>query len=151
MPLGCGYLELLAVADAEETRRSRLGRAIHALIDQMAEGLAGWAVAVDDVEPIAARLGTSVSEIAREGLSARLTGLIESTGETFLPFFIARDAGVADPGSGGRAGGISWVEVAGDAGRLEHWLGGAALPIRIVEGTPSVLAVGIGSKELRTG
>jgi hypothetical protein len=151
MPLGGGYLELLAVADSEEMSHSALGVATRTLIEQTADGLAMWAVAVDDVGPIAARLGTSVIEIARQGLSASLTGLLESTREPFLPFFISRHHGVADPGSGGDAGGISWIEVGGDAARLEEWNGGAVLPVRVVEGAAGVRAVGIGNRELRTG
>ena len=84
----------------------------------------------------------------REGLSARLTGL-EALHEPFLPFFISRDHDVADPGVGNDAGGIAWVEVAGDAPRLERWLGGAALPVRVVEGEDGMRAVGIGERELR--
>jgi hypothetical protein len=39
--------------------------------------------------------------------------------------------------------------VAGDRALLDHWLGGADLPVRVVEGTPGVRAVGIGERELR--
>src|SRR4051794_28514118 len=132
VPLGSGYLELLAVADPDEAAASDLGRAVQARI-AAGDGLMGWAVAVDDVEPVAARLGTAISTIARSGLTARLTGVAEAMREPFLPFFIARDPGVADPArSGDGAGGIAWVEVAGDAARLEQWLGGASLPVRVV-------------------
>jgi hypothetical protein len=53
--------------------------------------------------------------------------------------------------AGGRARhrGQGRVEVAGDAQRLRSWLGGAALPVRITEGEPELLAVGIGERELR--
>lgn len=97
VPLGGGYLELLAIADPEEAARSPLGRAIQASIDQTGDGLVGWAVAVDDVRPIAERLGTDVTTIARQGLSAHLTGLAESLREPSLPFFVARDHGIPDP------------------------------------------------------
>jgi hypothetical protein len=90
-----------------------------------------------------------VSTISRAGLSARLTGVGESMREPFLPFFIARDPGVADPAAGGDAGGIAWVEVSGDAARLEWWLGGAALPVRVVDGAPGVRAVGVAAREWR--
>ena len=109
----------------------------------------GWAVAVDDVRPVADRLGTWVSTIAREGLAAQLAGILESMREPFLPFFVARDHGVPDPGSGGDAGGITWIEVAGDAARLARWLDGADLPVRVTEGPAGVVAVGIGDRELR--
>jgi Glyoxalase-like domain len=149
VPLGGGYLELLAVADRAEAAASDLGRAVQARIAATGDGLIGWAVAVDDVEPVAARLGTDISMIARSGLTARLTGVAEAMREPYLPFFIAREPGVADPAAGGGAGGIAWVEVAGDAARLEDWLGGASLPVRVVEGAPGVRAMGVGERELR--
>ena len=34
--------------------------------------------------------------------------------------------------------------------RLNDWLGGAELPIRVVEGAPAVRAIGIGEREFRT-
>jgi catechol 2,3-dioxygenase-like lactoylglutathione lyase family enzyme len=148
VPLGGGYLELLAVADADEAARSPLGAAVLARASQ-GDGLGGWAVVVDDVRPVAARLGTPISVIARSGFSAHLTGLAESIAEPYLPFFIARDDGSADPGVGAGAGGITWIEVAGDEARLREWLGGEDLPVRVVEGPPAVLAMGIGERELR--
>jgi hypothetical protein len=140
--LGGGYLEVLAVADAEEAAASPLGRAVAAA----PEGLFGWAVAVDDVAAQAERLGLEVTTIERSGLSARLAGVAESMAERWLPFFIERDAGVADPGSGGDAGAIAWVELAGDGERLERWLAGAELPVRVLAVEPPGLrAVGLGS------
>ncbi len=149
VPLGGGYLEILAETDAEEAARSPLGRALASRIAQAGEGLMGWAVAVEDVAPVAERLGTEVSTIMRQGLSARLTGLAEAMATPFLPFFIARDPGVADPGAAGDAGGIEWIEVAGDRDRLAAWLGGAELPVRVVTGAPAVRAVGIGGRILQ--
>ena len=150
VPLGGGYLELLAVADPDEAAGSDFGSALLRRLEQQGEGLCGWAVAVDDVTRVAARLATSTSPIAREGMSARLTGLAAALREPFLPFFVSRDPGVPDPGAAGDAGGITWIEVAGDAIRLERWLGGADLPVRVVEGEPAVRAVGIGTRELRS-
>jgi glyoxalase-like protein len=149
VPLGGGYLELLAVADAEEAAGSDLGRAVRARIAAAGEGLMGWAVAVDDVAPVAARLGTEISTIARSGLTARLTGVVEAMREPFLPFFIARDPGVADPAGDAAGGGIAWLEVSGDAERLRDWLGGADLPVRVIDGPPGVGALGVGERELR--
>ena len=149
VPLGGGYLEILAVADAAEAGRTELGRALAAAIARTGEGLMGWAVAVDDVGPVAERLGTPVSTIARQGLSARLTGVLEALATPFLPFFLARDPGIEDPGASGAAGGIEWIEVAGDPARLDTWLGGAQLPVRVVEGAPALRAVGIGGRILR--
>jgi Glyoxalase-like domain len=150
VPLGGGYLELIAVADADEAASSEFGRALSARIGARGEGLMGWAVAVDDVEVVAARLGTRIDTIARQGLTARLTGTAEAMAEPALPFFIERDAGVADPGAEGDAGGITWIEVASDERALHEWLGvGAGLPVRVVDGPGGVVAVGIGSRVLR--
>jgi hypothetical protein len=127
VPLGGGYLELLAIADPEEAAASPLGRFVDAAI----EGWMGWAVLVDDVDAVAERLGTEMTVIARAGFTARLTGVVEALAEPTLPFFLARD------------------EVAGDAERLREWLGDAELPVRVRPGAPAVLAVGAGERELR--
>ena len=150
VPLGGGYLELLAVADPAEAAASDLGRAVRDRVAATGDGLMGWAVAVDAVEPVAARLGTTISTIARSGLTARLTGVAEAMREPCLPFFIARDRGVADPGGGAAgAGGIAWLEVSGDAPRLRDWLWGEELPVRVVDGPVRVRAMGVGDREWR--
>jgi catechol 2,3-dioxygenase-like lactoylglutathione lyase family enzyme len=149
VPLGGGYLELLAIADPEAAAATELGRMLQELIERHGEGLLGWAVAVDDVEPIAERLDLAISTVTRQGLSARLTGVAEALREPLLPFFIARDSAATRRGAAGDAGAITWLEVSGDAARLEAWLGGAQLPVRVVEGPPAVRAVGIGEREFR--
>ena len=149
VPLGGGYLELLAVADPQEAEGSDFGRALVARLARGGDGLFGWALAVDDIDSVARRLGTRITTIRRGGLSARLTGLAEAMREPFLPFFINRDPGVPDPGLDGDAGGITWIEVAGDAARLNQWLDGSPLPARIVAGPPAVRAVGIGPRAFR--
>lgn len=149
VPLGGGYLELLAVADPSEAASSDFGRGLLARLAQGGDGLLGWVVAVEDVDPVARRLGTAISTIRRAGLSARLTGVAEAMREPFLPFFISRDPGVPDPGNDGDAGGITWIEVAGDAARLRRWLEISLLPVRVVDGPPALRAVGIGERELR--
>lgn len=145
VPLGNGYLELLAVCDEQAAARSTLGSALQARLEHTGEGLMGWAVAVDDVQPVADRLGTWVTTIAREGPAAQLAGILDSMREPFLPFFVARDHGVPDPGSGGDAGGISWI----DAARLAQWLDGADLPVRVTEGPAGVVVAVLGDRELR--
>jgi Glyoxalase-like domain len=149
VPLGGGYLELLAVADPEQAARSDFGRGLLARLARGGDGLLGWAVAVDDIDAVARRLGTAITTIKRAGLSARLTGLAEAMREPYLPFFISRDPGVPDPGTGGDAGGITKIELAGDPARLERWLNSTRLPIRVGDGPPAVLAVAIGEREFR--
>jgi Glyoxalase-like domain len=142
-PLGGGYLEVLAVADPEEAARSPLGQAIV----EAPEGLFGWAVAVDDVDAHAARLGLGVMTIAREDLTARLAGVAEAMADRWLPFFIQRDPGIADPGATGDDGGIARLELAADAQRLSAWLDGAGLPLRLVgdDGPRGLRALVLGS------
>ena len=147
MPLGGGYLEILAIADPEEAAGSPFGATLAARLAAGGDGLAGWAAAVDDVGAVAERLGLELAGIERDGMTARLAGVGEALAEPFLPFFIERDPGVADPsGTGGP--GIGWLEVSGDAARLRAWVG-EELPVRVVDGPPAVLAVGIGEQELR--
>jgi hypothetical protein len=149
VPLGDGYLELLAVADPDEAAGSPLGSAVAERLASVGEGWMGWAVGVDDVDAIAARLGTAVGDISRDGFRARLTGVAEALAEPALPFFLERGAGTPDPGAGAEAGGLAWVEVAGDPKRLREWLGGVGLPVRVRSGEPALLAVGVGDRELR--
>jgi hypothetical protein len=149
VPLGGGYLELIAVVDHAEAERSALGVALANRILVRREGLMAWVVGVEDVVAEAERTGADVSTIERDGLRAQLAGVATAMAEPALPFFIRRDPGIADPGEGSDAGGIAWVEVSGDAARLRAWLGGGELPVRVTEGEPAVLAVGIGERELR--
>src|ERR687898_1368421 len=137
VPLGGGYLELIAVADPAEAERTALGKALATRIRERGEGLLGWVVAVEDVVAEASRTGAELSVIERAGLRARLAGVSTAMAEPALPFFIERDPGIADPGEGGDAGGISWIEVAGDAARLRAWVGGAELPVRVRDGEPA--------------
>lgn len=149
VPLGDGsFVELLAVADREEALSSTLGAALCAAIER-GDGLLGWAVAVEDVEGVARRLGTSVSTVGRQGMVARLAGVAEALGEPFLPFFVERGEGWRDRAVVRATAGLSWIEVACSPGRLERWLGGVALPVRVVDGDPGVRAIGIGDLEVR--
>jgi hypothetical protein len=149
VPLGNGYLELIAVADADEAAGSPIGAALTAFLADNGDGLFAWAIAVDDVRAVANRLGTPLTTVAREGLTARLTGVAEALAGSALPFFIERDRGIRDPGTGG-AGGITWLELSTDGSALEERLDGSKLPIRLVDGPPGVRAMGVGDREFRT-
>lgn len=149
VPLGGGYLELMSVADPQEAADSPMGSAVQARLTEQGDGLFAWVIVLDGVEQFADRLGLPVITVAREGLSARVAGLAEALRNPVLPFFLERDEGVADPGEGADAGGITWLEVAGDRGALESRLGDAELPVRVVDGPVGVIAMGIGERELR--
>ena len=113
VPLGGGYLELMAVADPEEAAGSPIGSALQARLTERGD----------------------VAEALRE---------------PGLPFFLARDHEVPDPGVGDEVGGITWLEVACDREELEGRLAGVPLPVRVVEGPPGVCAMGIGDREFRS-
>ena len=149
VPLGGGYLELMGVADRAEAAASPVGRLLQDRIDAIGEGLMAWCVAVPDVEGTGERLGSRLHVVARDGLSSRITGVETALSDPSLPFFITRDHGIADPGAGADAGGITWVEVAGDADRISAWIGEERLPVRVLEGPPALLGVGVGDRELR--
>jgi Glyoxalase-like domain len=148
VPLGGGYLELLAVADPDEAAGSPLGSALLRRIGTVGEGLLGYAVAVDDVDAAAERVGATVSTIVRDGFEGRLAAVQQALSEPCLPFFLHRPRHIPDPGAGADPGGIAWLEVAGDAARLAGWLGGAELPLRVVDGPPAVRALGIGERRV---
>jgi hypothetical protein len=143
VPLGNAYIELMAIDDPDEAAGSPIGQVLLEAIT--GEGWIGWAVAVEDLQAVADRLGTPLRTIEREGLFGRLTGVEEALRTPTLPFFIQ---GNARPGEGG-SGGLDYVEVAGDERQLRAWLGGAELPVRVVDGAPAVRAVGVGGRELR--
>jgi hypothetical protein len=151
VPLGGGYLELLAVADAQEAAGSALGAALLRRIEDVGEGLLGYAVSVDDVDAAAERVGTAVTTIERDGFTGRLAAVAEALREPYLPFFLHRSRHVEDPGDGADAGGIAWLEVSGDAARLAVWLDGAELPVRVVDGPPAVRVLGIGERRVIHG
>lgn len=149
LPLGGGYLEVLAIADAGEAASSPLGIAVGRRLTQ-GDGLMGWAVVVDDVAAHAERLGTPIVTIARPGFRARLTGVGEAAVDPWRPFFLQRDEGTPDPGEPGDAGGITWVEVATGPATLADWLGATGgLPVRHADRGHGLTAVGIGDRELR--
>jgi hypothetical protein len=145
--LGPDYLELIGVVDAAAAAESGFGR----IVRDAGDGLLGWAVATDDLDAVADRLGLEIERGTRyrpDGvrLGWRLAGIAEALKSGgFLPFFIQWE-GPAElhPGgdSSGEAG-IAYVELTGDAEQLRDWLGGAELPVRVREGAGAIVAAGI--------
>jgi catechol 2,3-dioxygenase-like lactoylglutathione lyase family enzyme len=157
VPLGDQYVELVAAVDRESAAAGGFGRAV---MDRADTG-GGWitlAVATDDLDGVAERLGLEVGSGSRtrpdgEILRWRSAGLDDPRREQWMPFFLAWDVpeemhpGRARAGHGIRAEGISWVETAGDAERLREWLGGEELPIRVVGGEPGIRRVGVATSD----
>lgn len=142
VPLGGGFLELLALEDPRLAASSPIGRALATA----GEGLFGWVVAVEEIAPHAERLGLDTLTLTRGATQILLAGVAEAMSAPWLPFFIERPAGSADPGAGGTGGGIASLEVRGDRERLSEWLDGAELPLELAaSGEPGVRSVRLGS------
>ena len=155
VPLGRDYVELVTVVDRDVSRASGFGRPV---LDAIARGqpLVGWAVRTDDLQAIANRLGLEVEHGSRtrpDGsvLAWKLAGVAPGLAGGALPFFIEWDVrpelhpGAADAAHDVSPVGIASLEVTGDEHSLYEWLGESQLPLRILEGAPSLSAVAIGT------
>jgi hypothetical protein len=143
VPLGGAYLELVAVADGARAQGSAFGRLVAAgaaASDPMA--LVGWAVAPDDLDATAARLGLHQQRGRRERagggtLSWAMAGVEEALARG-LPFFLRWDDEASNPARAAAPHrvaptGVAWIEVPGDRAALEAWLGaGHGLDVRPV-------------------
>ena len=157
VPLGDQYVELVAAVDETAAARTGFGRGVL----QLASGGGGWftmAAVAEDLDAVAGRLGLEIGSGSRtrpdgKVLRWRSAGLDDPRRELWMPFFLAWDVpaelypGRARAGHGVRAQGIAWVEAAGDAERLREWLGGEELPIRVIEGEPGLLRVGVATPD----
>jgi hypothetical protein len=130
VPLGGSYLELVTVVDSERAPGSAFGRAVAGAADG---ALVGWAVAPDDLDATAARLGLDQQRgrraVAGGGtLSWAMAGTEEAITRG-LPFFLRWDDEASNPAHvtaphDVEPTGIAWVEVGGDRAALDAWLGG---------------------------
>lgn len=141
-----GYVEVLGLVDPAAPPASPLGAAVAMRLADGGDGLLGWAVAVDDVEAVARRLDTPLMTIAREGFSARLTGVGEAMAEPALPFFIQRDPGVPAPFPDGDA--LEALVLEGSVERLGEWLGETPPYVEVGPGDGGVRAVTVAGRML---
>jgi hypothetical protein len=153
VPLGDQYVELVAAVDRESAAASGFGRAV---IDRAGAG-GGWmtlAVATDDLDGVAERLGLEVGSGSRtrpdgEVVRWRMAGLDDPRREQWMPFFLVWDVpeelhpGRARAGHGVCTDGVASVEVGGDAERLREWLDSEELPIRVIEDEPGIHRVAV--------
>jgi hypothetical protein len=153
IPLRDTYLELVAVVDDSEASASPFGSYIQARLAESGEGPVALCLRTDDIAAIAERNGERAFRMSRtrpDGveLSWRLVAL-DAALELGLPFFIEWDIADGDhPGHAHvdhrvAATGIAWVEVGGDAARLDAWIGSPVPGIRVVDGAPGVHRVAV--------
>jgi hypothetical protein len=154
VPLGGAYLELMTVFDRRVAVSTPLGRFVCERIAR-GDGFLGWMAAGEGFDERTAALGLEPLPSSRERpdgstVSWRLAGLDRMLAEPPLPGLIAWDDPEAFPGvtpaehRGIRPRGFAWLELAGDATRLSEWLGGAEVPLRVVDdGPPGLRAAAV--------
>lgn len=158
VPLGDQYVELISVLDPEEAARTDFGREMLGFLEG---GDRPWAIVcrTDDLDAIAARLDLDPSDGSRTRPDGQLiawrgAALDDPRRDPHMPFFIQWQLASDDHYPGRtpathdvQPAGIVWVEVSGDGQRLSDWLGGADLPIRVIDGPPAVRAFAIATAD----
>ena len=157
VPIGSAYLELLSVFDPALAAEDRFATTIA----DVASSGGGWVtpvLATDDIDAVAGRLGLDVVAGSRrrpdgEVLRWRSVGVSDPRREPSWPFFIGWDVppelhpSASRAGHGIRATGIASVELSGDRGAIEAWIGEAPPEISIVDGRPDVVAVTVSTAD----
>jgi hypothetical protein len=147
VPLGDFYLELVAVVDGDQAARSRFGRWVLGGGAEKPLRPLGWAVRPPDLDAAAARLGLRIDSGSRRTpqgrvLRWRVAGVEEAAASPTLPFFIEWERGTALPGRVGKQGtpalDLARLELRGDAGSLQNWLGDHRLRIALRAGPPGL-------------
>jgi hypothetical protein len=129
VPLGRGYLELVAVHDPELAEDNPFGRLVLAALTRADEAFAGWAVEVT-AEELASRSRHDklpIGRLTREGVGVHHLGMARALESPGLPFLLARDPDNNNPGllAAGhtvRPRGVQTLTVAEDRSDLEAWL-----------------------------
>jgi hypothetical protein len=152
VPLDRSYLELLVVEDRDLAKQSLFGRS---LLARTAEGdrLVRWSIRTDRIDEVAAALDLEVDDRSRlhpdgRTLRWRSAGMAPSLLDPSRPFFMqwpdADWPGWAPARHRAEVGGIAWLEVSvPDRVALGRWTLGADLPLRVHDGPPDLLAVGL--------
>ena len=143
------YLELLAIEEVVDEWTQEASRLL-----ESGRTLLGWAINVDDIEPVAARNGVPIEEgsiTSADGSTG--TWRIAASKDDSLPFFIAYDGDadsrlrrwherVREAGNEG-FGGFTFIEVGDHPDQIRAWIGHEDLPVRFATGRPGLLSIGI--------
>ncbi|GAS92918.1 VOC family protein [Mycolicibacterium brisbanense] len=129
VPLGRGYLELVAVHDPDLARDNPFGRLVLAALAEADEAFAGWAVEVtaEELRTRAQQTALPIGRLTREGVGVHHLGMTRAFESPGLPFLLARDAGNKNPGlltaaHTVRPRGVRALSVAESRSDLENWL-----------------------------
>jgi hypothetical protein len=141
------YLVFLTIANREAAERTETGRRVLEC-EAAGFGLLAWAVLVEDLDAVAARLGIEIFDYTIDHGDGTLRGWRTVSGPAHLPFFIDY------PNNGDRRGRLqamydrvghtcspgpfTEVTVAGSEAELGEWLGPNDLPLRVVDGSPGI-------------
>jgi hypothetical protein len=129
VPLGRGYLELVAVHDAELAEENPFGQLVLSALDGADEAFAGWAVEVtaDELATRSRHDKLPIGRLTREGVGVHHLGMARALESPGLPFLLARDPDNNHPGLLAarhtvRPRGVQTLTVAEDQSDLEAWL-----------------------------
>ena len=129
LPLASGqYIEIVAPLEHPVAETVPFGQAVRNRAEA-GGGWMGWAVRVDDVAPLEARIGRSAGPGHRQrpggaDLTWKQIGVIDLIAEPILPFFIKWDDMSAHPSVGGTPDvKITEFAFSGDRDSLSSWLG----------------------------
>ncbi len=148
VPMEDTWIELLGIIDAEaasgDPRAEMFSRAV-----ETGDRLLGWALAPDDLDAVAGRLGlpavrsTSIGARTSERTSWRQVGFEATRTEPYLPFFVEPPMRVQLAKAVGSPRPVPSqvrMKLTGDPERIDQWLGGIDAPFSIDAGAPALAA-----------
>ena len=133
LPLAGGrYLEVVGVLDHPASDKVPFGQAVRQR-SLAGGGWLGWVLAVDDIEPMERRLGRGAVTGNRRrpdgvDLRWRQLGVLNLLSDPQLPFVVQWEVEPEHHPSAGASGdiGLRALEIAGEPGRVQEWLGESA-------------------------
>jgi hypothetical protein len=157
VPLGQSYIELIGVEDEQEASQTFLGKHLLSVLRE-GERFIGWVVRPDSFDDAVERAGLEAGEGSRhrpDGTTIRWrsAGVEVTMEDPSLPFFIEwlvppeLHPGRMQAAHRVQPEGISWAEARGDESALRSWVGDEEVPVRVIEGPPAILAVGIATAD----
>jgi catechol 2,3-dioxygenase-like lactoylglutathione lyase family enzyme len=141
------YLEFHTIENRAAAESTRSGQAVLA-VEAAGFGMLGWAVLVDDLEAVSARLGIEIFDYTVPQRDGTVRGWRAVSGPAHLPFFINY------PNNGDRIGRMhrlyrqldhtsspthfTHLTISGSERETRDWLGPNNLPLHFVEGREGI-------------